>query len=154
MEALEIAARSLLRAAAYSGKNLEGTIAEVMKAVTNCLNDADGAWILEPHSQAQSEASWMSWRDGGFETLRADRVFVAGAEPRAAGEDHLWIVDYKMSAPAGDANFLTAQREIYAPQLARYARALREAQGIELPVCFALYYPRIARLDWWRAEES
>ena len=154
MEALEIAARSLLRAAAYFGKNLEGTIAEVMKAVTNCVNDADGAWILEPHSQAQSEASWMSWTEGAFETLRADRVFVAGAEPRAAGENHLWIVDYKMSAPAGDANFLANQRAIYAPQLARYARALRGAQGIDLPVCFGLYYPRIARLDWWRADES
>ena len=153
IETLEIAARSLLRAAAYSGKNQDAAIAEVMKAVTNCLNDADGAWILEPHLHAQSEASWMSWTDGAFATLRADRVFVGGAEPRAAGESHLWVVDYKMSAPAGDANFLANQREIYAPQLARYARALRDAQGIDLPVLFGLYYPRIPRLDWWRADE-
>lgn len=154
MESIQIAVRALLRAAAYSGRELEAAFAEVMGAVRNCVNDPDGAWILEPHLQAQSEASWMSWTDGAFETLRADRVFVAGAEPRTAGDDHLWIVDYKMSAPAGDANFLANQREIYGPQLAKYARALREAQSIELPVCFGLYYPRIARLDWWRADKA
>ena len=124
-----------------------------MAAARNCANDADGAWILAPHARAQSEASWTSWKDGALETLRADRVFVAGDEPRAEGEDHLWIIDYKMSAPAGDEDFLATQRATYAPQLARYARAVRDAEEIELPVCFGLYYPRIARLDWW-AEDN
>lgn len=146
---LEAAARSLLRGFAYSGRGLEDGTAEVLAAVRNCVDDQDGAWILAPHAQAQSEASWTGWKDGALETLRADRVFVAGTAPHAEGEDHLWIVDYKMSAPAGDEDFLAKQRETYAPQLARYARALRDAEGIELPVCFGLYYPRIARLDWW-----
>jgi ATP-dependent helicase/nuclease subunit A len=147
-------ARSLLRAAAYSGKALEDGIEEVLAAVKNCVNDPDGAWVLAAHPGAKSETSWTGWKGGVLETLRADRVFLAGAEPRAAGEDHLWVVDYKMSAPTGDANFLEHQREVYAPQLARYARALREAQGISLPVRFGLYYPRIAQLDWWSADEA
>ncbi|MFZ0663199.1 MAG: UvrD-helicase domain-containing protein [Acidobacteriaceae bacterium] len=150
LASLAVAARSLLRGLAYSGKALEDAVAEALTAVGNCVSDQDGAWILAAHAQAQSEASWTGWRDGALETLRPDRVFIAGAAPRAAGEDHLWIVDYKMSAPAGDEDFLPRQREIYAPQLARYAQALREAQGMSLPVCFALYYPRIPQLDWWR----
>ena len=149
LESLRIPAGSLLRAFAFSGKALEDSVEEVLAAVRNCVNDPDGAWILAPHPQAQSEASWTGWNDGALETLRADRVFVAGNAPRVSGEDHLWIVDYKMSAPAGNADFLAHQREVYAPQLARYARALREAEGSGLAVCFGLYYPRIALLDWW-----
>ena len=86
--------------------------------------------------------------------MRPDRVFVAGAAPREAGEDHLWIIDYKMSAPAGAEDFLSREREQYAPQLAGYARALREASGTNLPVCFGLYYPRIGRLDWWSESQA
>lgn len=154
LESLRNIARTLLRTAAYSGKTLEDAVSEVLASVENCLGDPDGAWILALHPQAQSEVSWTGWMNGTLETVRADRVFVAGPVPRAPGENHLWIVDYKTSAPAGNALFLVEQREIYAPQLARYAGALREAQGITLPVCYGLYYPRIARLDWWRAEGS
>jgi hypothetical protein len=153
VEALAVMARNLLRAAAYSGKALEDATAEAMNAVKNCAGDPDGGWILEPHPQAQSEVSWTGWKDGALETVRADRVFIGGDAPRAPGETHLWIVDYKMSASAGDMDFLAQQRKIYAPQLVRYARAIREAQGIELPVRLGLYFPRIPRLDWW-AEES
>lgn len=154
LESLEPAARSMLRNLAYSGRQLEDGLAEVLTAARHCANDPAGAWILAAHAQAQSEVSLTGWKDGVLETLRPDRIFVAGASPRAAGEDHLWIVDYKMSAPAGDENFLARQREAYAPQLARYAQALREAQGMTLPVCFGLYYPRIARLDWWPEIEA
>jgi ATP-dependent helicase/nuclease subunit A len=154
IESLGVSARSLLRGLAYSGKALEEAAAEVLAAVKNCIDDPDGAWILARHSWAQSEASWTGWNHGALETLRADRVFIAGSEPHAEGEDHLWVVDYKMSAPAGDTDFLTHQREIYAPQLTRYARVLRDAQGILLPACLGLYYPRIGRLDWWCEEKT
>jgi ATP-dependent exoDNAse (exonuclease V) beta subunit len=154
VDLLHAPARSLLRGLAYSGKALEEATEEVLAAVKNCASDPDGAWVLAAHAQAESEASWTGWNEGALETLRADRVFVAGAKPHEPGEDHLWIVDYKMSAPAGDEDFLAHQREAYAPQLARYARAFREARGTRLPVCFGLYYPRIARLDWWSADEA
>jgi ATP-dependent exoDNAse (exonuclease V) beta subunit len=154
LEQLRSSARALLRGYAYTGRALEDAVDEVLNAVGNCLKDSCGAWILAAHLSAQSEVSWTGWNNGALETLRADRVFVAGDAPGAAGETHLWIVDYKMSAPSGNEDFLTHQRAMYAPQLARYARALREAQGIDLPVRFALYYPRTARLDWWAGEES
>lgn len=152
LDALEAPARALLRSLAYSGKALEDMLHEVLAETANCLNSPDGAWILGAHAQAQSETSWTGWREGVLKTLRADRVFLAGAEPRAPGEDCLWIIDYKTSAPAGDADFFAHQRKVYTPQLESYAHALREAHGINLPVRYGLYYPRMAQLDWWSAE--
>jgi ATP-dependent exoDNAse (exonuclease V) beta subunit len=158
VEELPVAARSLLRGLAYFGKALDDAAAEVVTAVRNCLSDADGVWILAPHRRAQSESSLTDWKGRVLETMRPDRVFIAGATPQTEGDDHLWIIDYKMSVPAGAEDFLERQRETYAPQLARYERALREAHGIELPVRFGLYYPRFgphsARLDWWGGDEG
>ncbi|MGH9586382.1 MAG: 3'-5' exonuclease, partial [Acidobacteriaceae bacterium] len=154
LKSLEVSARSLLRGLAYSGRELERALSDVVAAAKRCADDPDGAWILQRRAEAKSEVSLTVWKDGALETLRPDRIFVAGAEPRASGEDHLWIVDYKMSAPAGHEDFLARQREIYAPQLAQYARVLREAQGTNMRVCFGLYYPRIPQLDWWTEEQS
>ncbi|HEX3469861.1 MAG TPA: UvrD-helicase domain-containing protein [Silvibacterium sp.] len=149
-------ARSILRTAAFAGNALDEAIHEVMAAVENCVKDPVGSWILESHPGAQSEASWTSWAGTGWEdetpqTLRADRVFRAGATPLEAGSDCLWIIDYKMSAPAGEAveAFLATQRGYYAPQLARYAEALKVLEGEGTPLRLGLYYPRLARFDWW-----
>lgn len=149
IETLPAAARSLLRSFAYFGKALDEAAADAIAAVRNCIGDPDGAWILAPHRQAQSEDSLTDWKGGALGELRPDRVFLAGATPQTEGEDYLWIIDYKMTEPAGSPDFFRRQREIYEPQLTRYERALRESQGKTVPVRFGLYYPRIARLDWW-----
>jgi len=148
---IELRARAMLRAAAFSGRALDEALSEVLGAVENCRKDPVGRWILEQHAGAQSETSWTGWAGDEMVTVRADRVFRSGAEPRQAGEDHLWIVDYKMSDPQGKAieEFLAKQREYYGPQLKRYSEALRLIEGAEIPVRMGLYYPRIARLDWW-----
>ncbi|MBV8674526.1 MAG: UvrD-helicase domain-containing protein, partial [Acidobacteriaceae bacterium] len=124
---IERQARAMLRAAAFSGRALDEALGEVVGAVENCRKDVVGRWILDQHAGAQSETSWSEWIGEELVTLRADRVFRGGAEPCAAGEDYLWIIDYKMSAPAGEAveDFLVKQREYYAAQLERYAEALR-----------------------------
>jgi ATP-dependent helicase/nuclease subunit A len=84
-------------------------------------------------------------------TRRTDRIFRAGAAPLETGSDYLWIIDYKMSAPTGEPveEFLAKQRGYYAPQLARYADALRDLERRNMPLCLGLYYPRLARFDWW-----
>ncbi|HTY84630.1 MAG TPA: 3'-5' exonuclease, partial [Silvibacterium sp.] len=148
---IEARARAMLRGAAFSGRALDEAMHEVVGAVENCRKDAVGRWILEQHAGAQSETSWSEWIGEEMVTLRADRVFRGGVQPGEAGEDYLWIVDYKMSAPAGEAieKFLAEQRGYYAPQLERYAAALRQLEGGESAVRMGLYYPRIARLDWW-----
>ena len=143
--------RNMLRVAAFLGRALDEAAQEVLTAVKNCTNDPTGRWILEQHSGAQSEASWTSWGGDTPQTLRADRIFRAGAAPLETGLDYLWIIDYKMSAPTGAPveEFLAKQRGYYAPQLARYADALRDLEGTNMPLRLGLYYPRVARFDWW-----
>jgi ATP-dependent exoDNAse (exonuclease V) beta subunit len=147
-------ARLLLRAAAFSGKMLDDAVQEVLSAVEMCLRDPHGAWILRQRPGAESETSWTGWFEGTLQTLRADRIFTAGEEPASENGQCTWIVDYKMSDPAGEPveSFLSRQREIYSTQLLRYARALRAVRGAELSMRFGLYYPRIGRLDWWAEE--
>jgi ATP-dependent exoDNAse (exonuclease V) beta subunit len=144
-------ARVLLRASAFSGRVLDDAAQEVVNAVETCMRDPHGAWILRQRPGAESETSWTGWFEGALQTLRADRVFDAGDEPGREGSRCTWIVDYKMSAPAGEAIevFLARQRELYAPQLAHYANALRSVRAVDRPLRFGLYYPRFGRLDWW-----
>lgn len=148
---LEQRARTMLRAAALSGRALDEALQEILTAVENCRRDAVGRWILEARVGAQSETSWSGWIGAEMVTLRADRVFRGGAAPMESGLECLWIIDYKMSAPAGEAveEFIVKQREYYSPQLARYAEALKELEGAEMPMRLGLYYPRIGKLDWW-----
>ncbi len=148
---IEARARGMLRAAAFAGRTLEEALSEVVGAVESCRSDTAGRWILEQHAGGQSESSWSQWIGEEMVTLRADRVFRGGAAPGEAGDEHLWIIDYKMSAPAGEAleEFIAEQRNYYAPQLERYADALKQIEGEALPVRMGLYYPRIAKLDWW-----
>ena len=149
--ALQQRARSMLRAAAFSGKSLDEAMQEVMTAIESCRKDAVGRWILDPHSGAQSETSWTGWIGNEMVTVRADRIFRAGAAPLETGSDYLWIIDYKMSAPEGEPmeEFLARQREYYTPQLARYAAAFRNLEGSDLPMRLGLYFPRLPRFDWW-----
>jgi len=148
---VEQRARGMLREAAFSGRAMDEAMQEVLSAVENCRKDAVGGWILGARAGAQSETSWTGWVGEEMVTLRADRVFRGGAAPMEPGLECLWIIDYKMSAPAGEAveEFLVKQREYYAPQLARYAEALKLLLGEEIPVRMGLYYPRIGKLDWW-----
>ena len=153
---LQERARKTLRAAAFSDRALDEAMQEVMAAVEACRRDAVGRWILAPHAGAQSETSWTGWIGNEMVTLRADRVFRAGAAPLESGSDYLWIIDYKMSAPAGEPveEFLARQRGYYAPQLARYAQALTELEGGNISLRLGLYYPRLPRFDWWNGEGS
>ena len=88
--------------------------------------------------------------------MRIDRLFHAGPEPHAPGDDYLWIVDYKTSdhSPAGLEDFLTIQRATYGPQLEAYARILAPLRSKSPEqVRLALYFPAIPRLIWWGATD-
>ncbi len=143
---------SLLRAAALTGEALRSVTDSVTKMLLDCVQDPVCQWILSPHAEAQSEASWTSFVPGESRTrtLRADRVFRAGLKPLQEGSDFLWVIDYKTSsrAPSG-ALFLAAERAIYAPQLRAYASALRALHGADTPLRLGLYYPAITALDYW-----
>jgi hypothetical protein len=117
------------------------------------LADADGTWILAAHANAASEFSLTTASEAsGVSTVRADRIFKAGATPHGPGEDYLWIIDYKTSShgSTGLESFLQRQREAYAAQLETYARLLSPALQVGPGrIRAGLYFPAIPRLLWW-----
>ena len=110
------------------------------------LRDRDGLWLLRPHANDATEQATISWTEDTPRMIRVDRMFLAGSKPHAAGEEYLWIVDYKTATHGGsdlDA-FLEEQRQRYAPQLEAYAKELSAGK----PVRMALYFPALPRLIW------
>lgn len=141
----------LLRKAGIAGKELATQARLVLKLLQSAAQDPHGRWILGQQKQARNESAWTTNEAGRLKTMRADRVFIAGSEPLAGGETHLWIVDYKTTRlNNGDSDlFLQQERAAHEGQLAGYGRVLRAALPCELPLRFGLYYPSLPRLDWW-----
>jgi ATP-dependent exoDNAse (exonuclease V) beta subunit len=128
--------------------------AQALKLALDASQDAIGAWILSPHLSAANEAGWAGVAGGlrAVRTVRVDRVFQAGSEPCAEGDDCWWIIDYKT---AHDDHLDPAQAKsefhaLFAPQVEAYAQLLRNLRGDGRPVCAGLYYPRLLLLDWWQ----
>jgi ATP-dependent helicase/nuclease subunit A len=146
-------AMALLRAAGMAKTEAEPQSAEVVRALLAVLQDANGRWILGARASAQTEASWSTWtgEGDGIRTLRGDRIFRAGAEPRSKEETHLWIVDYKTArhGASGLDAFLQEEKEKYLGQLEAYASVMRKVHGEDILLRMALYYPLLPRLVWW-----
>ncbi len=120
------------------------------QATTNPL----GQWILSPHAEAASEASWSGIVADGLRSIRVDRVFRAGLEPQSEGQDAWWIIDYKTAHAINldPSVALLAFRNLFAPQLEAYAVILRGLHGEDTPIRAGLYYPRMSMFDWWAVE--
>ncbi len=113
--------------------------------------DPVAEWILSPHLDATREPRWTGMVAGKLRTVQADLVFRAGTAPQLEGENTWWIIDYKTA----HADYIDPEqalkefRSLFAPQLDVYAQVLRNLHGTEFRICAGLYYPRMARLDWW-----
>jgi ATP-dependent exoDNAse (exonuclease V) beta subunit len=104
----------------------------VLEALATAVSDERGRWILAPHPGAANEIRMNVVEDGRVRLVVMDRVF--------AGPDGArWIVDYKTSRHEGASaeGFLDSERDRYADQMRRYARAL----GGEARL--GLYFPLI-----------
>lgn len=148
---LQPEAETMLRAAAVPRDHFGPSLSDILHTLDAAASDPYGCWVLSPHPEAQSEASWTGWINGALRTLRADRIFRAGADPLSTGSEFFWVVDYKTTSYAGPdiADFLAAQRKLYEPQLTAYGNALHKLHGGALPLRFALYFPRLGRLEHW-----
>jgi ATP-dependent exoDNAse (exonuclease V) beta subunit len=144
-------AEAMLRTVAIPSSAMASTLSDILPTLSATAFDPYGRWVLGPHPDAQSEASWTGWIDGTLRTLRADRIFRAGAEPLNAGSEYFWIVDYKTTQYSGTdtEGFLAQQRQLYEPQLVQYGKALRKLYGEALQLRYALYFPRMERLEYW-----
>jgi ATP-dependent helicase/nuclease subunit A len=148
---------AILRADGLPSATVDRLTRETRAALENLFRDPDGLWLLTSHPNAASELAFTAQETTGdtLASIRIDRIFHAGPEPHIAGDQILWIIDYKTAAhgPSGLDDFLAAQRATYAPQLETYARILAAAQSKPLSqVRLALYYPTIPRLIWWQSE--
>jgi ATP-dependent exoDNAse (exonuclease V) beta subunit len=125
--------------------------AKAFEFALKASEDPYGQWILSPHTDAASEASWAGIVAGGLRTVRVDRIFRAGLDPLSEGDDAWWIVDYKTAhadnlSPSAS---LPELRKLFAPQLESYAEVIRNLYGKNSPIRLGLYYPRMLLLDWW-----
>ncbi|MHB1021189.1 MAG: UvrD-helicase domain-containing protein [Acidobacteriaceae bacterium] len=151
---------AFLRAKGVPPPQVEQLARQTLQALANTLQDPLGRWILDPHPEAQSEAPMQAHipeaqRDHLL-SVRIDRQFRAGAEPRSRGEDCWWIVDYKTTEYPGDGieAFLAREKMSHGPQLSTYAQIKQAEQGSAIPIHLALYYPLIKKFLWWKYDSS
>ncbi len=143
---------AVLRSSGLSPQAVDPLAARVQKALRSTLQDPEGLWVLMARNEASSEHAITSWEQERS-SVRIDRIFRAGAEPFAPGDDYLWIVDYKTTHYTGTAReeFLARERERYAGQLTAYARTMLNAIP-KASIRLGLYYPMLPGLTWWTAE--
>ncbi len=130
---LRPAVRAELAARDVRAAEREAAVDRVLTALRRSLADSRGRWVLGPHPEAAAEYRLTARVDGAVRRLVVDRVFRDTTGVR-------WVVDYKTSQHEGadvDA-FLDRERERYAAQLARYARALGDVDRL------GLYFPLLA----------
>ncbi|HEY2002703.1 MAG TPA: UvrD-helicase domain-containing protein [Acidobacteriaceae bacterium] len=143
---------AVLRGDGLAPAVVDRLVARVKSALGNMLKDAEGLWVLAPHENAMSELALTSWGETRS-SVRLDRVFLAGHEPLEAGNDCLWIIDYKTATHGreGVEEFLVEERVKYRAQMDAYARMMRDrVETGRLRV--GLYYPMLPRLVWWEPE--
>ncbi len=139
-----------IRAAGVNRNHAESIAANAFNFAIKASHDSHGQWILSPHADAASEASWAGIVAGGLRTVRVDRIFRAGLDPLSEGADAWWIIDYKTAHADHPSQALLPQfRKLFAPQLESYAEIVRNLHGKASPIRAGLYYPRMLLFDWW-----
>jgi ATP-dependent exoDNAse (exonuclease V) beta subunit len=120
------------------------------RALGLALGDPVGRWILSPHASSASERA-LTMASPDARSLRVDRTFIAGDAPMVAGENCIWIVDFKTSEQGSrsDAAFEAAEVEKYRAQLEAYAALRRALPDGGLPIRLGLFYPLVPRLIHW-----
>jgi ATP-dependent helicase/nuclease subunit A len=127
---------------------------QVMAALNNMLQDAEGVWVLAAQDEASSEYALTSWTEQR-RSVRLDRVFRAGPKPLTAGRECVWIVDYKTTTHGSEGldSFLEGERAKYGPQMETYVRTMKAgAEAGDFRV--GLYYPMLPRFIWWTPETT
>lgn len=139
-----------LRGEGLPPKLAEREAARATQALGTALRDPVGNWILSTRAGGASERALTIASDDP-RSLQVDRTFVAGNEPLTAGEQCIWIVDYKTSEQGSRSNETFATNEInkYSGQLEAYASLLRALPQINLPIRLGLFYPLIPKLIHW-----
>lgn len=111
--------------------------AQIINMITATLKDERGRWILNSHTEAQSEYKLTAIIDGKIELMVIDRTFVDETGTR-------WIIDYKTASDMTDTDinaFLTKQKEKHKSQMQKYATAMQQIETRTIKT--ALYFPAL-----------
>jgi ATP-dependent exoDNAse (exonuclease V) beta subunit len=147
IERLGAAFRAGLANLGVGDEELDAALTKVAAALRRTLADPRGRWLLQAHAEAHCEWALSERRTDGVFHHVIDRSFVDEDGTR-------WIVDYKTGGHEGsdlDA-FLDQERERYAPQLAGYARVVRQLDA--RPIRLALYHPQLGGWRAWSPENA
>jgi ATP-dependent helicase/nuclease subunit A len=145
---------AVLRGNGLPSASVEKLTLRAKSALSNVLQDAEGLWLLGAQDEASSEYSLITWQEKR-NSVRLDRIFRAGRQPLASGDDCLWVVDYKTTAHGyeGIEEFLAAERLKYEPQMNAYAQVVQSTSNAS-SICIGLYYPMLPRFIWWNADTN
>jgi hypothetical protein len=143
---------AVLRGDGLDPRAVERLAARVIDALENLLTDPVGRWVLNSHEDGVSELALTSWANRR-NSVRMDRVFLAGDKPLDEGRDCLWIIDYKTATHGRESvdEFLALERVKYEAQLDSYALIMKDRVAAD-KLRVGLYYPLLARLVWWAPE--
>jgi ATP-dependent exoDNAse (exonuclease V) beta subunit len=143
---------AVLRGDGLDPRAVERLAARVIDALDNLLTDPVGRWVLNSHEDGVSELALTSWANRR-NSVRMDRVFLAGDKPLDEGRDCLWIIDYKTATHGRESvdEFLALERVKYEAQLDSYALIMKDRVAAD-KLRVGLYYPLLARLVWWAPE--
>jgi ATP-dependent helicase/nuclease subunit A len=125
--------------------DIEQAVVIIHQAIHNVLHDERGQWILDQHTEAQSELALTAIIDNEATNLIIDRTFIDKKGTR-------WIVDYKTSSYVGEnlEKFLTAEQREYADKMLQYYQAIKQLD--DKPVRLGLYFPLIPAWREWQIE--
>jgi ATP-dependent exoDNAse (exonuclease V) beta subunit len=136
--------RAMLSNLGVAREELDSAAQQVEAGLLRTLSDPRGRWILEAHSEPESELQITGLIDGKLYETVLDRTFVDESGVR-------WIIDYKTSTHEGGGleAFLDNEKERYREQLERYARlmVLRD----DRPIRLGLYFPLLGEWREWAA---
>ncbi len=121
------------------------TVATCMQSIQNALQDERGQWILQAHSDAQSELALSTLIDNEVKEIIIDRTFIDVAGNR-------WIIDYKTAAPHDEKldAFLAAEQQAYYDKMFQYYQAIKQLD--KRPIFMGLYFPLVPAWCEWQVK--
>jgi len=130
LEQLRPRTLAVIRGSGIGGAAAERISSEAHEIAIRASQEPTGQWILSPHADAAAESGWAGVISGSLRQVRIDRIFRAGLAPLDAGDDALWIIDYKTAhADSADPVATVADlRETFRSQLEMYATILGRLQ--------------------------
>ena len=140
----------------YAPKAAQVAADRIARVLLEISRDPVAQWLLAAHPNVDPllpdfEIPLTALRQKTIRNVRLDRMFLAGPEPLAAGNQHLWIVDFK-TATHGERDmepFLAEQKNLYTRQMQVYAEVARAAYPQPKEIHLGLYYPLLQKFIWW-----